>query len=236
MLGITDDLTWTRGKHVFKFGGAVQRDQINLLYINRPNGNFTFNPYFTKNVLSDFVLGLPYEFQQGSGNPALNGSSWTYSVYAQDEYRVTRRITLQYGLRYEINLPYVEQNNHLAALHPGQQSTVQPTAPVGLVYPGDLGTPRPTYYTDKNNVAPRLGVIYDPYGNGRTSVRAAWGLFYDTIPGQGTFFQNGTLAPPFQPLQQINFSSTPESSSRPSITLRILMPEFRSALQASLPA
>ncbi len=207
VLAITDDLTWTRGKHVFKFGGAVQHDQINLLYINRPNGNFTFNPYFTKNVLGDFLLGLPYEFQQGSGNPALNGSSWTYSVYAQDEYRVTRRITLQYGLRYEINLPYVEQNNHLAALHPGQQSTVQPTAPVGLVYPGDVNTPRATYNADTTNVGPRLGIIFDPRGNGQTSIRAAWGLFYDSIPGQGTFFQNGTLAPPFQPLQQINFYS-----------------------------
>jgi outer membrane receptor protein involved in Fe transport len=207
VLVITDDLTWTRGKHVFKFGGAAQHDQINLLYINRPNGNFTFNPFFTKNVLADFVLGLPEEFQQGSGDPALNGSSWTYSVYGQDEYRVTRRVTLQLGLRYEINLPYVEQANHLAALHPGQQSTVQPTAPVGLVYPGDTGTPRATYYANKDNLAPRLGVIFDPFGNGQTSVRAAWGLFYDTIPGQGTFFQNGTLAPPFQPLQEIDFNT-----------------------------
>jgi hypothetical protein len=215
VLGLADDFTWTRGKHVLKFGGAVQRDQINLLYINRPNGNFTFNPFFTKNVLADFVLGLPEEFQQGSGNPALNGSSWTYSVYGQDEYRVTRRITLQYGLRYEINLPYVEQNNHLAALHPGQQSTVQPTAPIGLVYPGDAGTPRATYNTDASNVGPRLGFIFDPFGNGQTSVRAAWGLFYDTIPGQGTFFQNGTLAPPFQPLQEIDFNTftgTPNSN------------------------
>src|SRR5262249_13191486 len=83
--------------------------------------------------------------------------------------------------------------------HPGQQSTVFPDAPTGLVYPGDSGVPDGTYATDKNNVAPRVAAIWDPNGDGRTSVRAAWGLFYDTLPGQGDFFQNGTLAPPFQP-------------------------------------
>jgi hypothetical protein len=215
VLSITDDFTWTRGQHLFQFGGEVRRDQINLLYINRPNGNFTFNPFFTKNVLADFVLGLPEEFQQGSGDPALNGSSWTYSIYAQDEYRLSKRITVQAGLRYEINAPYVEQHNHLAALHPGQQSTIQPTAPVGLVYPGDANTPRSTYNTDKNNLGPRLGIIFDPRGNGRTSFRGAWGLFYDAVPGQGDFFQNGTLAPPFQPLQEIDFNTftgTPTST------------------------
>jgi hypothetical protein len=65
--------------------------------------------------------------------------------------------------------------------------------------------PDGTYYTDKNNVAPRLAGIWDASGDGRTSVRAAWGIFYDTLPGQGDFFQNGTLAPPFQPLTQVDF-------------------------------
>ncbi len=216
VLSGTDDFTWTKGKHLFQFGGEIRRDQINLLYINRPNGNFTFSTgttSFTKNVLSDFLLGLPTQFQQGSGNPALNGSSWTYSVYAQDQFRISSRLTLDLGVRYELNAPYVEQNNHLAALHPGQQSTVQPTAPVGLVYPGDIGVPRATYYADTNNIGPRIGAIYDPWGDGKTSIRAAWGLFYDAVPGQGDFFQNGTLAPPFQPLQQINFSPSPAATS-----------------------
>jgi hypothetical protein len=97
---------------------------------------------------------------------------------------VSKRVTLEFGVRYELNKPYVEDNNHLAALHPGQQSTIQPTAPV---YPKDINTPRATYYTDTNDVAPRLGFILDPMGDGKTSVRAAWRLFYDTIPGQGGF-------------------------------------------------
>ena len=80
-----------------------------------------------------------------------------------------------------------------------------PNAPRGLVYPGDEGVPRGTYPTDKNNVAPRLAAVWDVRGDGRTAVRSAWGLFYDTLPGQGDFFQNGTLAPPFQPLTEVNF-------------------------------
>ncbi len=214
---ISDDFTWIHKKHVLQFGGEIRRDRINLLYINRPNGAFTFNTntVFTTNPLSDFLLGYPYMFQQGSGDPSLNGSSWTYSFYGQDEFRINRHLSLQYGLRYEVNRPYVEDKNHLAALHPGQQSTVQPNAPVGLVYPGDANTPRGTYNTDTNNFAPRLGATIDPLGDGKTSIRAAWGLFYDTVPGQGDFFQNGTLAPPFQPLQEIDFyaNTTPPTST-----------------------
>ena len=61
--------------------------------------------------------------------------------------------------------------------------------------------PRGTYATDKNNFAPRLGVVWDPTGDGTTSVRGGWGIFYDALAGQGDFFQNGVLAPPFTPLR-----------------------------------
>lgn len=202
---VDDDFTWVKGHHTFQFGGELRRDAIDLLYINRPNGAFTYNGFFTGNTLADFYMGYPYMFQQGSGDPAMDGSSWTYSVYGQDEFRLNAHLTLDVGVRYELNLPYVEAANHLAALHPGQQSTKQPNAPTGLVYPGDSDTPRSTYYADTNNIAPRLGLIFDPKGDARTTVRLAWGLFYDTVPGQGDFFQNGTLAPPFQPLQEIDF-------------------------------
>jgi hypothetical protein len=213
---IDDDFTWVKGRHQLQFGGEVRRDAIDLLYINRPNGAFTFTGNFTGNTLADFFLGYPYMFQQGSGDPALNGSSWTYAAYAQDQFRVSRHFTLDVGVRYEVNLPYTEANNHLAALHPGQQSTVQPTAPAGLVYPGDADTPRATYCADTNNIAPRLGIIFDPVGDAKTTFRAAWGVFYDTVPGQGDFFQNGTLAPPFQPLQEIDFYPRPLASASSS--------------------
>ena len=79
-----------------------------------------------------------------------------------------------------------------------------PAAPAGLVYPGDAGVPRGIVPTDKNNFAPRVSVVWDPSGNGRTSVRAALGVFYDALAGQGDFFQSGVLSPPFTPLIELN--------------------------------
>jgi hypothetical protein len=208
VVAFTDDLTWVKGQHSLKFGGELRRDRIRVTFINRPNGDYTFSGQYTGNAAADFLLGFPVQFRQGSGDPNLDGASLTYSVYAQDEFRIGQRVTLNYGLRYEVNEPFVEKQDHLAAFHPGQQSTVFPNAPTGLVYPGDSGVPRGTYATDRDNVAPRLAAIWDPNGDGRSSVRAAWGLFYDTLPGQGDFFQNGTLAPPFQPLTEVNFPLT----------------------------
>ena len=205
VFGVSDDLTWVTGRHSFKFGGELRRDQIRVSFINRPNGDFAFTGQYSGSAAADFLLGLPSQFRQGSGDPNLDGSSLTYALYGQDEYRVGPRLTLNYGLRYEVNQPFAEQQDHLAAFHPGQRSAIFPNAPAGLVYPGDTGVPRGTYDTDKNNVAPRLAAIWDATGDGRTSLRAAWGLFYDTLPGQGDFFQNGTLAPPFQPLTQVDF-------------------------------
>jgi hypothetical protein len=205
VVSFTDDFTRIAGRHVLKFGGELRRDQIDVTYINRPNGDFTFSGTYTGSAAADFLLGFPVQFRQATGDPNLIGSSWTYALYGQDEFRIRPRITLSYGLRYEVNAPFAEKDNHLAAFHPGQQSAVYPQAPTGLVYPGDTGVPRGTYATDRNNFAPRLAAVWDPWGNGRTSIRAAWGLFYDTVPGQGDFFQNGTLAPPFQPLTEVNF-------------------------------
>jgi outer membrane receptor protein involved in Fe transport len=213
---ISDDFTWTRGRHTFQFGGEARRDGIGLLYINRPNGAFTFSNFFTNFALSDFYLGLPQTFQQGSGDPAMNGKSWTYSGYGQDQFRVNPRLTVVVGIRYEVNQPYTEAKGHLAALHPGQKSTVQPNAPLGLVYPGDTNTPAGTYFADTNNISPRLAAIFDPAGDGKTVFRAAWGIYFDSVPGQGDFFQNGTLAPPFQPLQQIDLNTRPLNTANPN--------------------
>jgi hypothetical protein len=199
-----DDFTWMKGRHQMKFGVDVQHTHMVIAFINRPNGDYTFSGRFTGNAAADFLLGLPFQFRRTTKNQAQDGTETTYAAYAQDEFRPWTRLTLNYGVRYEVTPPFVDKNDALNAFHPGEQSQRFPNAPTGLVYPGDPGVPRGTYATDTNNFAPRLGAVWDVNGDGRTTVRAAWGIFYDTLAGQGDFFQNGVLAPPFTPLLQID--------------------------------
>ena len=166
MLTIADDLTKVVGRHTVKTGVEVRRDRIALAFINRPNGNFTFNGQYTGNAAADFLLGLPQQYRQASGDPNMDGHTWTTSVYVQDDWRVADGLSVQAGLRYERAAPFVERGDKLNAFHPGRQSTRFPAAPTGLVYPGDPGVPRGTYETDGNNVAPRVGVVWDIGGAG----------------------------------------------------------------------
>jgi outer membrane receptor protein involved in Fe transport len=203
VLQLTDDFTWTRGSHALKFGAEVRKEHMVIAFINRPNGDFVFGNTFTGNAAADFLLGLPSQFRRTTTNQAQDGTGWLYSAYAQDEWRTGPHLTLTAGLRYELSQPFVDKNDALNAFHPGVQSQRFPDAPAGLVYPGDPGVSRGTYSTDTNNFAPRLGAVWDPKGNGLTTFRGAWGIFYDALAGQGDFFQNGVLAPPFTPLVEL---------------------------------
>ncbi len=211
---ISDDFTWVTDRHQMKFGVDVQYEHMVIAFINRPNGDYTFSGAITGNAAADFLLGLPLQFRRTTKNQAQDGTTTTYAAFAQDEFRPWTRLTLNYGVRYEVTPPFVDSNDALNAFHPGVQSVRFPAAPAGLVYPGDPGVPRGTYATDRNNVAPRLGGVWDVNGDGRTTVRAAWGRFYDTLAGQGDFFQNGVLAPPFTPLLQID-APAPMTLSNP---------------------
>jgi hypothetical protein len=205
----TDDFTWVKGRHTWKVGVDVRREHMVIAFINRPNGDYTFTGVHTGSALADFLLGLPAQFRATTTQSIQDGHGWLYGAYGQDEFRVSPRLTVTYGLRYELPIPFVDKRDALNAFRPGQQSRRFPEAPVGLVYPGDPGVPRGTYPTDKNNLAPRVGVVWDPTGRGRTSVRGGWGIFYDVLPGQGDFFQNGVLAPPFTPLLELNAPPAP---------------------------
>jgi outer membrane receptor protein involved in Fe transport len=199
-----NDFTWVRGRHQMKFGFDMRREHMVIAFVNRPNGDFTFANTHTGNAAADFLLGLPTQFRRAATNTPQDGVGWLYAWYAQDEWRLTPNVTLTYGLRYELPIPFVDANDALNSFRPGQQSQRFPDAPTGLVYPGDPGVPRGSYTTDKNNVAPRLGLAWDPTGSGRSSLRAAWGIFHDALAGQGDFFQSGVLAPPFTPLVEVN--------------------------------
>ena len=203
----TDDVTWVKGTHSMKMGFDVRKEHMVIAFVNRPNGDYTFTGSTTQrtgNAAADFLLGLPAQFRRTTANTVQDGTGWLYAGYLQDDFRPWSQITVNAGLRYELPLPFVDKNDALNSFRPGQQSTRFPEAPTGLVYPGDAGVPRGTYDTDKNNFSPRIGVVWDSTGTGRSSLRAAWGIFYDALAGQGDFFQNGVLAPPFTPLLEVN--------------------------------
>ena len=211
----TDDVTWIRGGHSLKAGVDVRKEHMFIAFVNRPNGDFTFTGGLTGNAAADFLLGLPSQFRRTTANASQDGSGWSYAAYLQDEFRPWANLTLNVGVRYDLAQPFVEKGDALNAFHPGQQSTRFPAAPTGLVYPGDEGVPRGTYETDTNNIAPRVGLAWDVLGNGRSSLRAAWGIFYDALAGQGDFFQNGVLAPPFTPLLEVNQPPLPLTLRNP---------------------
>ena len=104
-----------------------------------------------------------------------------FAVYGQDEWRVTPRLTLNYGLRWEVSTPFVDIRNRMNSWSPGKQSTVFPNAPQGCCFPAIPGVPdgiAPVYW---KGLMPRLGLAWDPTGSGKTSIRAAYGIFYDSL-------------------------------------------------------
>ena len=204
VINFSDDITWVKGTHSMKFGVDIRREHMFIAFVNRPNGDYTFNGYATGNAAADFLLGLPSQFRRATKNTDQDGHGSLWAGYAQDEFHPWTNLTLNLGVRYELPIPFVDANDALNSFRPGQQSTRFPNAPLGLVYPGDAGVPRGTYPTDKNNVAPRFSAVWDPTGTGRSSLRGAWGIFYDALAGQGDFFQNGVLAPPFTPILEVN--------------------------------
>jgi hypothetical protein len=215
VLQISNDFTWVTRGHQLKFGADVRREHMFIAFVNRPNGDFTFAGVHTGNAAADFLLGLPSQFRRTTANASQDGQGWLYAGYVQDEFRPRANVTVNAGVRYEVSVPFADVNDALNAFRPGQQSQRFPQAPVGLVYPGDPGVPRGTYATDKNNIAPRVGIAWDPTGDGRRSVRAAWGIFYDALAGQGDFFQSGVLAPPFTPLLEVNAPPAPITLRNP---------------------
>jgi hypothetical protein len=174
LLGISDTFNWSARNHEIKLGGAFLWDHFDQHGSGSSGGTFTFSGSATGNAMADFLLGEANTFAQGSDTVFL-GHAPDPSLFFQDDWKVNQKLTLNLGIRWEAYVPWRAPD--LGTFVPNQQSTVFPGAPSGLVTEGDKGVPNGLINASWHSFAPRVGFAYDLFGNGKTAVRGAFGIF-----------------------------------------------------------
>ena len=180
-----DTFSWNRGAHALKFGADLRFIQNNFNYDFFNNGSLDFGNYSfnTGDPRADFVGGFFDNYYQWA--VGIYGIR-THQVYgfAQDQWKVTRNLSLDYGIRYEYDSPQTDPHNNIMGWFPGAHSTIYPAAPPNFLYAKDPGTPnRGVIYPDYNNFAPRFGFAWNMLGNGKLVMRGGFGIFYDVEDG-----------------------------------------------------
>ncbi|MFY9528295.1 MAG: TonB-dependent receptor [Candidatus Acidiferrales bacterium] len=198
-----DNFSKIIGTHSLKFGGQFHYDQINERNFFGENGAFTFDGSETGVDFVDFLLGAPASLIQAS-KQVLDSRSKYAGLYAQDSWRVTSDLTLNYGLRWEFSQPWYDTQGKTETIIPGEQSVLFPTAPRGWVVPGDPGVPGTLAPTKYDALSPRLGLAYSPSvqsgflskltgGPGKMSIRAGFGIYYTSVEDLSQFLEVGDV-------------------------------------------
>src|SRR5579883_175104 len=192
---VTDTLSWIKGRHSVAFGFEVYHNRVNELQNWLTGGNMVFSGAFSGNAAADMLLGKFDNYRQVTGLTSRLRQNLP-SFFLQDDLKVSRRLTVNLGLRWEPYFGYVSENSQLMLLAPGKQSTFMPKAAPGLLFPGDAGVASSIVGSRKNNFAPRVGLAWDVQGDGKTSVRAGFGVFYVPLT-RGISLNRFTLIQPF---------------------------------------
>lgn len=193
--GLRDVFSTTKGRHTINFGGEayLEKDRLETLLNNygvfsftsatvpsTASGQATYTR--TGNAISDFLIGHPNTMSQDSPDDA-NENYWNYGFFLQDDWRVIPALTLNLGVRYDVQTAPTDTQRRIAVFEPGVQSTVSPNAMLGQLFPGDPGVPAGGVGTNYNHISPRVGFAYDLFSNGHTVFHGGAGLFFDTISG-----------------------------------------------------
>lgn len=189
---VNDNFSKVWGAHTMKAGGQFSYEQVNVNPNATFNGSFTFAGSETGSEFADFLIGVPSQYNQADSQTYYGRHKYG-AAFFQDSWRAKPSLTVNFGVRYELMQYWSEKYNQIPTFSLGQQSKVFPTAPTGLVYPGDAGIPN-TLVPQSHRFSPRFGIAYSPTkstgllgkilgGPGNTSIRAGYGMFYSVIQG-----------------------------------------------------
>lgn len=199
---ITDNFSWTRGKHQFKMGGEYRRFRYNQIGAVVPRGRFTFNGQYSGDPMADYLLGAIQNSEGQIGAPIANMRNNYLALYIQDTWKLTPKLTINYGLRWEYESPYYDKHDAIVNIDFRWDHSIEPTyvragtgdplegnplfpLPSNVKYTRDGRFGRGSFAPDRNDFGPRLGIAYQI--DEKTVIRTGAGIYYVRDIGNGTF-------------------------------------------------